>query len=79
MAEKMQQIIWSFEPQLPLWNIGVNFTKILRAAFRRKDPKSAKKTVKLAMQLFAFLGSACVKAACKHGDETDLWLTYRQS
>ena len=41
---------------------GVNFTNVLRAAFTRADPKSAKKTVKLS-SFFALLGSASVKAA----------------
>ena len=41
---------------------GVNFTNILRAAFTRADPKSAKKTVKLS-SFIALLGSARVKAA----------------
>jgi len=38
---------------------GVNFINILRAAFTRVGPKSAKRLS------FALLGSACVKAACK--------------
>ena len=46
---------------------GVNFTKVLRAAFMHADPKSAKKTVKFS----SFLGSACVKAGRKHIDEID--------
>ena len=41
---------------------GVNFTKIIRAAFYRADPKSAKKTVNLS-SFAALLGSACVKSA----------------
>ena len=41
---------------------GVNFTNILRAAFMRTEPKSAKKTVNLS-SFFALLGSAGVKAA----------------
>jgi len=49
---------------------GVNFTNVLRAAFTLKDPKSAKKTVKLS-SFFALLGSALVKAARKHVDEID--------
>ena len=40
----------------------VNFTNILRAAFRRADPKSAIKLHELTV-FFALLGSACVKAA----------------
>ena len=43
---------------------GVNFATILRAAFTRADPKSAKKTVKLS-SFFALLGSAREKAAYK--------------
>jgi len=43
---------------------GVNFINILRSAFTGVDPKSAKKTVKLAI-FFALLGSAFVKAACR--------------
>ena len=41
---------------------GFNFTNILRAAFRRADPKSAKKTIKLS-SFFVLLESALVKAA----------------
>jgi len=41
---------------------GVNFVNVLRAAFRRADSKSAKKTVKLSV-FFALLGSAFEKAA----------------
>ncbi len=41
---------------------GVNFINILRAAFTRADPESAKKTVKL-LVCFTLLGSALVKAA----------------
>ena len=41
---------------------GINFTNILRAAFRCADPKSTKKTVKLS-SFFALLGSAPAKAA----------------
>jgi len=43
---------------------GVNFTNVLRAAFTRADPKSAKKLLNLTV-FFALLGSACVKAACR--------------
>ncbi len=42
---------------------GVNFSNILQAAFTHADLKSAKKTVKLSVSLFALLGSALVKAA----------------
>ena len=49
---------------------GVNFTNVLRAAFRLEDPKSTKKTVKLS-SFFALLGSSCVKAARKHIGEID--------
>ena len=43
---------------------GVNFINILRAAFTRADPKSAKNTVK-SSSFFAHLESAIVKAAGK--------------
>jgi len=43
---------------------GVNFTNVLQADFRRADPKSAKKTVKLS-SFFVLLGSASIKAACR--------------
>ena len=43
---------------------SVNFINILRVAFTRANPKSAKKTVK-SSSFFALLGSACVKAACR--------------
>ena len=49
---------------------GINFTIILQAAFTHADPKSAKKDSQV-KQLFALLGSASVKAACKHVDEID--------
>jgi len=39
----------------------VNFINILRTAFTHKDPKSAKKTVKLSV-FFTLLGSASAKA-----------------
>jgi len=42
---------------------GVNFTKVLRAAFEHEDPESVKKTVKLSA-FVALLGSAHPKAAC---------------
>jgi hypothetical protein len=38
---------------------GINFTNILRTAFTRADPKSAKKTDDFIV-FFALLGSACV-------------------
>jgi len=38
-----------------MWQTGVNFTNVLRAAFTLTDPKSAKKTVKLS-SFFALLG-----------------------
>ena len=41
----------------------VNFTNILRAAFTPEDPKSAKNSQ--VKQVFALLGSVCVKAARK--------------
>jgi hypothetical protein len=41
---------------------GVNFTNVLRAAFTREDPKSAKKLLNLIVFL-ALLGSVPVKAA----------------
>ena len=53
-----------------LCSSGVNFTNNLLAAFIYKDPKSAKKDSQ-ARQLFALLGSARVKAACKYVDEID--------
>jgi len=43
----------------------VKFTNILRAAFIRADPKSAKKTVMFNQCLFALLGSLRIKAARK--------------
>ena len=49
---------------------GVNFTNILRAAFTHADPKRPKKDSQF-KQLFALLGSAGVKAALKHVDESD--------
>ena len=45
----------------------LNFTNILRAAFTHIDPKKDSQL----KQLFAFLGSAGVKAAQKHVDEID--------
>jgi len=42
----------------------VNFINILRKAFMRTDPKSAKKTESLTV-FFALLGSACVKTTQK--------------
>ena len=54
--QKQQQL-------LLLWNRpGVDITNILRAAFMRADPKTAKKTVKLS-GFIALLGSARVKDA----------------
>jgi len=41
---------------------SVNFINVIRAAFARSDPESAKKTVKLSV-FFALLGSDCTKAA----------------
>ncbi len=41
----------------------VNFINILRTAFTHKDPKSAKKTVKLSV-FFALSWSAHIRAAC---------------
>jgi len=41
---------------------GVNVNNVLKAAFTRPDPKSAKKTVKLSV-FFSLLGSANAKAA----------------
>ena len=50
------------------WNFyvcpWVNFTNILRAAFTRADPQSAKKLLNLTV-FFALLGSGRVKAACR--------------
>ena len=48
---------------------GFNFTIILRAAFTRADPKSAKRQSTQAV--FGALESASVKAACKYVDEID--------
>ncbi len=57
-----------------LFQPGVNFIKVLRAAFARADPKSAKKTVKLSV-FFALLGSAHIKASRKIFGETQHCLT----
>ena len=51
---------------------GVNFNNILRAAFTRSDPKSAKKLLDLTV-FFALLVPAHVKPARKHVDEIDPW------
>ena len=53
-----------------LCSAGVNFTIILRAAFTRKDPNTAKKGSPV-KQLFALSGPGSVKAARKHVDEID--------
>ena len=47
-----------------------HLTNILRAAFTRADPKSAKKDSQL-KQLFALWVSVIIKAARKHVDEID--------
>ncbi len=47
---------------------GVNFINVLRSAFTRVDPKSAKMTVK---GHFALLGSTHVKAMFKHVGEIE--------
>ena len=62
--------MWPFKSTKSLVAPGVNFTNILCAAFTHADPKSAKKTSQL-KQLFALLGSAGIKAACKLVDEID--------
>jgi len=51
---------------------SVDFTNIVivHAAFLPADPKSAKKTDSWTV-FFALLGSAGVKAACKHVGEID--------
>jgi hypothetical protein len=41
---------------------GVNYINVLQTAFRQKDPKSAKTTVKLSV-FFVLLGSAHIQAA----------------
>jgi len=51
---------------------GVDFTNVLRSAFAREDPKSAKKTLGTRLS-FALWGSASIKAAHKHVSEIDLW------
>ena len=48
-----------------LVSTGVNFINILRAAFVRADPKSAKKTVQ-SISFFVILLSAHVKAVHKN-------------
>jgi len=47
------------------YSTGVNFINILRKAFARADPKSAKRYWKLDW-LFNHLGSACIKALREH-------------
>ena len=49
---------------------GANFTNILRSAFYARRSQKCKKDSQL-KQLFVYLGSAGVKAACKHIDEID--------
>ncbi len=44
-------------------NSGVNFIKVLQAAFTHEDPESALKTVRLSV-FFGLSGSARVKSAC---------------
>ena len=59
---KKELYYWILLNSLLEWTeTGVNYTKILQAAFKRADPKSAKKTVK--KQLFVLSGSAGIKAA----------------
>jgi len=48
----------------PIATSRVDITNILRAAFARADPNSAKNRVKLSVS-FALLGSDLVKALCK--------------
>jgi hypothetical protein len=55
--------------KLKLW---VDFTNILQAAFMGTDPKSTKRHWRLDW-IFALLGSAQVKAACKHVCKIDTW------
>ena len=56
----------AIRPPLPrmhcVLSAGVNFTNVLRAAFTRADPKSAKKLLNLTV-FFALLGSLRGKAA----------------
>ncbi len=54
------QIIWPYKCSLP----GVNFIRVLQAAFMCADPKRAKKIVKLSV-FFALSGSTCIKAVYK--------------
>ena len=51
-------------------------TNILRAAFMRTYPKSAKKTIN-SSSFFALSGSVCAKAVSKHIVEIDLWSTIK--
>ena len=64
-------ISFSFQIRTP----GVNFTIILRAAFTRKDPKSAKKTVN-SCSFFWFWDLSALKAGCKQVDEIDSSFDY---
>jgi len=54
-----------FEFDMP----GVNFTNVLWVAFALED---AKRKI-IHQSLFSLLGSARIKAACKHVVEIDLW------
>jgi hypothetical protein len=54
-----------------------HFINVLRAAFACTVPKSTKRHFRPDC-LFALLGSACVKAACKHVGEIDPWRQFHQ-
>jgi len=49
---------------------GVNFINVLQAAFYTRRSQKCKKLLDLTV-FFALLGSACIKAACKHIGEID--------
>ena len=71
----VQSLVVEVVIQLKIQRSGVNFTNVLQAAFTRANPNRVKKTVKLS-SLFALLGSAPIKPACKHVDEIDPKLQY---
>ncbi len=54
--------------QIGNWD-RINFTNVLRAAFTREDPRSAKDTDHLIV--FALLGCVRTKALSKRVDEID--------
>ena len=64
VVEQPQEAIVVIKNNKSIYWPGFNFTNILRAAFTRADPKSAKKQLNLTV-FFALLGSARVKAACR--------------